>query len=388
MTRTARATAKGDLTMSIAADIRAKFEMPEGIYLLNHSVGCLPRAARRALEDQWFGPWAEKGSDGWGEWIAAVDHFREMVARLIGAQPDDICPQTNLSGGLSKILCALPVREDRHKIVLCEEDFPTVGFVAAAAAHFGLETEFIPRGDAATDPDVWAKHLDGAHVAFITHTFSNRSARLPVAEITKLARERDVYSVVDAVQASGVIPYAVDDLGADFLLGTSVKFLCGGSGAGFLWATKDAAEKCSPVDTGWFSHENPFEFDIRNYRVAPGARRFWGGTPSIAPYVVAATGIETLLQSGVEAIHAHNQSLIDRLHEGLPDGALASERDRERRGNAVLIHVADAGEALEKMKSLSIRMDTREGCLRLSPHLYNTMEEMDLVLEALGPFLK
>ena len=167
-----------------------------------------------------------------------------------------------------------------------------------------------------------------------------------------------------------------------------MKFLCGGSGAGFLWATKDAAEKCSPVDTGWFSHENPFEFDILNYRVAPGARRFWGGTPSIAPYVVAAAGIETLLHSGVEAIHTHNQSLIDRLHEGLPEGALASELDRDRRGNAVLIRVADAEEALEKMKSLSIRMDSREGCLRLSPHLYNTMEEMDLVLEALGPFLK
>lgn len=371
--------------MALPANIRDRFEMPEGIYLLSHSVGCLPRTTRVAVETQWLDVWAEKGSNGWGDWLGAVERFRGAVATLIGASAEDICPQTNLSSGLSKILPSLPARKGRNRIVLCEEDFPTVGFIAAAAERLGLETRFIPRGQAASDLNVWKEAFEHAQVALITQAFSNRSARLPVADITKLAREMEVFTVVDAVQATGVIPYTVDELEADFLLGTCVKFLCGGSGAGYLWASREAADQCRPVDTGWFSHENPFAFDIHDYRPAPGAMRFWGGTPSIAPYVSGACGIEEILRAGVENIHQHNQDLIDRLHGALPEGAIASERERDRRGNAVLIRVPDSQVALETLGTAGIAADSREGAIRVSPHLYNTEAEIDRLIAIIRP---
>lgn len=373
--------------MGLPTDLRDRFEMPDGVYLLNHSVGCLPRTVRPAMTAEWLDVWAQQGSGGWGDWLGAVDRFRDSVGQLLGAAPEEICPQTNLSGGLSKILPALPHREGRKKIVLSEEDFPTVGFVAQAAARLGLEPVFIPRGAAVTDPEAWRQAMNGAQVALVTHTLSNRSARLPVVEITNAAREREVFTIVDAVQAAGVIPMNVLELGADFLLGTCVKFLCGGSGAGFLWAREEAAAQCHPVDTGWFSHADPFAFDIRDYQEAEGARRFWGGTPSIAPYVAGRCGIEELLREGIEAIHTHNQELIDRLHAALPEAAIASERARDRRGNAVLIRVKDAPLAVEALKGTGFHTDHREGCLRLSPHLYTQADEIDRLAEALEPLL-
>ncbi|MEM9234739.1 MAG: aminotransferase class V-fold PLP-dependent enzyme, partial [Pseudomonadota bacterium] len=235
------------------------------------------------------------------------------------------------------------------------------------------------------DLDLWARHLADSHVALVTYAFSNRSARLPVKDITRIARDAGAVSIVDAVQTTGVIPYQANDLGADFILGTCVKYLCGGQGAGYLWADPEVAARCEPVDTGWFSHENPFEFDIHSYRLAEGAMRFWGGTPSIAPFVVAKCGIDEIAAAGVQNNYLHNQGLIDRIHAGLPEGAAASEVERDHRGNAVMIRVMDIDAALSDLKRAGVSADNREGNVRVSPHIYNTEAEIDLLLEVVAP---
>jgi len=217
-------------------------------------------------------------------------------------------------------------------------------------------------------------------LAIVTHAFSNRSARLPVEEIVRTARARGVFTIVDAVQTLGVVPVDVTTWEADFVVGSSVKFLCGGPGAGFLWAADTALEQARPIDVGWFSHADPFAFDIHDFRPAADASRFWGGTPSVLPFVQAAYSIGVLLDIGVEAIHAHNQALIGRLHDALPAGRIRSPRDVARRGNSVLIAVEDRAATLAVLRRERIFVDSRDGCLRLAPHIYNSAADIDRLL--------
>lgn len=369
--------------MYSTAAVKDHFTLPAGHYLLSHSVGCAPRGLQSALEKDWLGPWQRGGGEAWPEWLAVLARFREVIATLLGGEAACVCPQVNVSSGLVKLLHGLAPDTRRRRIVLCEEDFPSLGFVAAAAQRAGLEPDFIPRGPEPQRIDGWARRLDAScRVAIITHAFSNRSARLPVREITALCRERGVVSVVDVAQTAGAIPIDVTQWSADFVLGSCIKFLCGGPGAGFLWASREAIAASRPLDVGWFSHADPGEFDIRRFRFADDALRFLGGTPSIVPFAAAAFSVATLLRIGIGRIHEHNQALIGYLLDSLPAAAIASEPDAGRRGNTVLLRVADADRALARLRQAGVFADQREGCLRASPHIYNDRADIDALLAA------
>jgi selenocysteine lyase/cysteine desulfurase len=366
--------------------MKERFSMPDGSYLLSHSVGCLPATAREEFGRRFFDRWRHLGGDAWDGWLGEIERFRTLAGRLIGAPMAAVCPQANVSSAMAKILHGLPARRGRDRLLLCEEDFPSLGFVIEAAARFGYRPRFLPRGDAASDLQVWRDALDErTQLALVTHAFSNRSARLPVAEITGLARERGVVTVVDATQTLGVVPIDVAGWSADFLVGSCVKFLCGGPGAGFLWADAAALAVSAPVDTGWFSHADPFAFDIHDFRPAGDARRFWGGTPSVAPFVLAACALEMLLGIGVGVIHAHNQELISRLHAMVPTGVVRSARAPPERGNTVLLRVRDQTQARAALRTAAILADSREGCIRVSPHLYNDTADLERLVQALAP---
>jgi kynureninase len=370
---------------SLAHKAKAAFVLPEGAYLLSHSVGCLPVGAEQALAEAFLDPWRAAGGDAWPHWLQAADRFRAAVARLIGASPADIAPQANVSSALAKALHALPRRAGRTALLLTGEDFPSCGFVLSEASRTGFEPRFL-NGDP-LDPAAWADALaDDVHLALVTHAYSNRSARLPVADITAIARERGIATFVDAVQTLGVVPVDIARWSADFVAGSCVKFLCGGPGAGFLWVRPETAAACRPIDTGWFSHADPFAFDIHDFRPAKGATRFWGGTPSIAPFVLAAHGIEALLGFGIEAIRDHNQTLIDRLHGAWGKDAIASHPTRHQRGNAVLLRVREPSPALAALRDAGIYADARAGAIRVSPHLYNDADDIDRLVETLEPF--
>lgn len=370
---------------SLAHKAKAAFVLPGDTYLLSHSVGCQPVGADEALAAAMLRPWQSAGGDAWPEWLASVDRFRTSVARLIGADPADIVPQANVSSALAKALHSLPRDPRRNALLLTEEDFPSCGFVLSEAARLGFAPRFLA-GDP-LDPQAWADALGhDVHLALVTHAYSNRSARLPVTEITRIARDRAIPCFVDAVQTLGVVPVDIAEWHADFVAGSCVKFLCGGPGAGFLWVRSETAETCRPIDTGWFSHADPFAFDIHDFRPAAGAKRFWGGTPSIAPYVLAAHGIEALLDFGIDAVQYHNQALIERLHAQWGRDAIASHLNADARGNAVLLAVDDPASALSALRAADIRADSRSGAIRVSPHLYNDEADIDRLVETLAPF--
>lgn len=363
---------------------RQQFHLPNQHYFLSHSVGAQPRNWQAMLDRGYAQPWREGGFEVWGPWFETIDRFKAGLAGLIGAHAKDICPQANVSSGIAKILFSLPERARRTKIVLTEDDFPTVGFALAQARRLGYELVFLPGGERLADPDTWSPAFhDDVQLVVATQVYSNSSVLAPCAEISRRARERGVFSLLDVAQAAGTVPINLNEWAPDFAVGTSLKYLCGGPGASWLWAHEDTAGRCAPMDVGWFSHEEPFEFDIHNFEYATGAARYTGGTPSIAPLAGASAAHEILSRRGIEEIFAYNQALLTRLFAALPAEAFLSTTRQGARGSAALIAVKDYEAAAKDLAEADIGHDTRKGAVRISVHLYNDEADIDVLISVL-----
>lgn len=342
-----------------------------GPYVLTHSVGCLPRAAHGALEAGYLKPWAQRGGNAWPDWLERIEEFRAALARLFGGKPADFCAQGNLSSGLVKVLSALRPDAHRSTLLAAEETFPSLGFVLDRATRRGWQARFCAhRPD---DPDAWAAALTGdVRAVLVTHVHSNSGRVAPVAEIARLCAQRDILCIVDVAQSAGILPLDFPALGADVVLGSCVKWLCGGPGAGFLWIRPDLVSRLEPDDVGWFSHAEPFEMDIHSFRYAPDARRFWGGTPSIAPYVVAAASLRVIHDLRVESILAHNRRLIAAFRDALP-AAWRSRLPAWPTGGTLCIPLGDRQpEIAAALRAAGVQFDCRGDVARISFHACNT----------------
>lgn len=363
----------------------AAFPETEDVYLLSHSVGLPPRGLREHVNSRFFEPWRQTPEDVWTHWLAAVDRYRDALSVLFADGKANFCPQTNLSSAATKVLHSLPELRERPTVLLSEEAFPSLGYVFQCAEAYGFRAKFIPSAEDAMDPDVWREHLTpDVGLALITHVHSNTGEQLPIQDIARTVRERGAVSMVDVAQSSGVVPIDLSAASFDFAIGSCVKWLCGGPGAGFLWVNPSIVERTSPIDVGWFSHEAPFEFDIREFRYAEDALRFWGGTPSVLPLVAATHSICAINAIGVDTIRSHNVVLSERLIEAVDENMLASPGDAACRGGTVVIDLGDRRDELtRRLNEARVRYDERAQGVRLSPHIYNDHDDVETVIRCL-----
>ena len=365
---------------------RDAFNYPEGMYLLNHSVGLPPVTTDEAWKEAFLMPWQAAREGTWPNWMPVIDAFRGEIAGLLNGLPAEVCPQINLSSALTKILTSLNLPENRRGILYSEEDFPTIGFVLQQAERAGHTLHCLPREADCLDFQTWEAALTSeVGVALITHVHSNTSRQMPVDQISTLCRERGILSVVDIAQSAGVVPIDVSAWQTDFLIGSCVKWLCGGPGAGFLWVASHMIERCEPRDVGWFSHAAPFEFDIHDFRYAEDALRFWGGTPAIQSYAVATNSLRTLRAIGLEQIAQHNRALTRRLMAGLDPALIQTPNADEQRGGTVVVSddALDTQKVDAALQEAGVEYDRRAYGIRLSPHIYNDEDEIDTVLACL-----
>ncbi len=368
---------------------RDQFLAHDGIYLLSHSVGLMPLTAKSAAEQAFFQPWQHADQQLWTAWLAAIDHFRQALARLLHSPADNFCPQSNISSALTKVIHALPGRNGNKQILLCEKDFPNIGFVLKKAEVLGVTAKFIPASEDTLDMAVWDKYLgDDTYAALLTQVYSNTGQQAPLAELLALLRQRGIVSIIDAAQAVGILPIDLQALQPDFLLGSCLKWLCGGPGAAFLWVNPEIVQQCEPIDVGWFSHRDPMAMNIRDFHYADNALRFWGGTPSILPFVIATCGIELLDDIGIERIRRHNQQLAQQLIDAIDDQYIVSPLDASQRSGTLIVNFGEQQPAIEKQfQQAGIHCDSRSSGMRLSPHIYNSSDEMQRVIACIDDCL-
>jgi selenocysteine lyase/cysteine desulfurase len=361
------------------------FRVPAGYYLLSHSVGLPLGDAQTRLAVDVLDAWAGPPSRTWLRWLDEIEGFRRALAELLNHGSEWFCPQANVSSAFTKILHALSLPADRRTILLPAHTFPSLGFVAERAHRVGYSLRFVPGHEDLLDPEAWAAYLTpDVGIVLVTHVPPNTGEQVPVRAVIEQARQRQVVTVVDIAQSAGSLPIDLTEWDAEFVVGSCVKWLCGGPGAGYLWVSPGIIGRCEPLDVGWFSHDDPFEFDVKCFRYADDALRFWGGTPSVIPASIARRSIELLTNIGIHRMHAHNVTLTDRLVANVPDDMLVSPRRPADRSGTVVI---DAGvrtdELLRRCEAAQVHVDRRGSGIRASTHLYNTTEDVDAMIALL-----
>jgi kynureninase len=219
----------------------------------------------------------------------------------------------------------------------------------------------------------------------ISHVLFKNGEIQDVEPIVRRAHEVGAHVVLDCYQSAGVVPLDVSALGVDFATGGSVKWLCGGPGAGWLYVRPDLAERLEPTLVGWQAHARPFAFEPE-LEYAEGAQRFLTGTPNVPALYAATAGYDVIEEVGVEAIRANSIRQTELLIE-LLDGAgfeVGSPRDPSRRGGTVLVKTPEFAAVHRELGERGILCDYRpDAGIRLGPHFYNTDDELGFVVDQL-----
>lgn len=369
-------------------EFNADFHLPKGHYLLSHSVGRMLRSAAQDYHQHFVLPWQSESTEPWPQWLKSIERFQGALAQLLNSQPQWFCPQANLSSGLSKWLMSLPESNLRKvRVLMSEDDFPSMGFVFQQALD-NVEVVFIPAHLDMHDSNVWQEYInEQIDWVFISHVYSNSGEQAPVKDIITLAKQSGCRTIVDIAQSLCVLPIDLTQWQADCVIGSSVKWSCGGPGAGFLWVHPDVLPYCEPKDVGWFSHQNPFEFDIHHFAFHDTALRFWGGTPSVAPFVYAGHSLDYFARLGINTVRAHNLKLLTRLQTELAPFYRSPVAAEQCSGTAILDFAEHQETVSQALQQAQIATDQRRYGLRVSPHIYNTEADIKQLIAAVNSVL-
>ena len=193
-------------------------------------------------------------------------------------------------------------------------------------------------------------------------------------------------SVLDVYQAAGTVPIDLEALGVGFAVGGSVKWLCGGPGAGYLYVRPDLARELEPGIVGSAAHAQPFEFEIGPLDFADAPERFQSGTPNVPALYACRAGYEIIREIGVDAIRAKSLMLTRRLMDlALDAGFRLNTPDKDgERGGTVIIDVPNGAAVADQLIARGVIIDYPSGAgIRVAPHFYTTVEEIDHAVQAL-----
>jgi selenocysteine lyase/cysteine desulfurase len=267
----------------------------------------------------------------------------------------------------------------RPKIVTTELEFPTVGQIWHAQEARGARVVHV-------EPEALLDAIDEeTRIVSITHVSFRTGRMLDPRPVVERAHEVGALVLLDAYQSAGSVPLDVAELGVDFLAAGVLKYLLGSAGLAFLYAAPGVVERVWPTATGWFADEDVFAMDIHDYSPARSARRFESGTPPVPSIYAGIAGIGLMREIGIEETRGHVLGLTELLMDGVEElgGRVVTPREPERRGALVCVKSTDEHALVAALAEDGIVTSSRDGNLRVSPHAYNTEDEIRTVLAAL-----
>jgi len=377
-------------------DYRAEFPvLARKNYLISASLGPVSDRSRRHL-DEYMDAWATKGAPDtvWFEDIfPRMAALKTSFAGLAGCDADELAITTNVSIALSTVASSLDLRGGRNRIVMSELDFPTDGHVWLAwTRKAGAEIVWLHSEDGLTIPlETYDAAIDErTALVMVNRVLYRSSAIVDAAAVCAMARERGALSFVDDYHGIGIVPLDLHTLGCDLYTAGTLKWLCGGPGLSFLYARRDLLPSLEPAVTGWFATAEPFSFDNQHLTYHPTARRLEHGTPPAPVFFIAQGGLDIIGEVGVDRIRARQGELTDHVIAradamGLP---VRTPRERAARGGVVNVGVGpDAGAICHALLDRDVCTDFRVDGLRVSPHFFNTEDEVDRCFDELAALL-
>ena len=352
-------------------DYRERFPiLAETTYLINHSLGAMPAAAGERLHE-YARAWNTRGVRAWEEgWWELPVTVGDQIARLIGAPPGSVSMHQNVTLAEAVVLSCFDLRGPRRRIVYEEGNFPSVRYLYQAHCDDIV---------VAADDEGVAEAIDERTLLVpVTHVLFKTGEIQDVEAIVAAAHEHGALVVLDAYQSAGAVPLDVTALDVDFAVGGSVKWLCGGPGAGWLYVRPELAATLEPRITGWQAHARPFAFEPEQ-DYADGAWRFLTGTPNVPALYAATAGYDVIEEVGVGRIRERSLELTTLLIELLDEAGfpVGSPRDPARRGGTVVVKPPAHERIGRELVARGVVCDWRPDVgLRFGPHFFNTEDEL------------
>jgi selenocysteine lyase/cysteine desulfurase len=370
------------LTDNRILEIRSRFRIfQRKIYLNSCSQGALSDAVQTGLED-YIASWHEQGSP-WETWVDHYETARTAFAQFINASPDEVAIVTSASAGINSIASALSFRE-RNKVVMGEFEFPTMGHVWLAQRGRGADVRFVSAEGNRIPSVNYEKMIDrNTLMVPLTHVCFKNGFRSQVRAVTQIAHQAGALVMLDDYQDCGTRPVDVKAMDLDFYVTGTLKYLLGPPGLAFMYVRKDLISKLVPTVTGWFAQTNPFAFDPQHIDLSPTARRFESGSPSVPNVYAAMPGFQLLQEIGMENVATHIRKLTQSLLSSALDMGIRVKTPSDSAGPLIVLHSSDANLLVQKLAESDIVASSRHDGLRIAFHVYNTLDDVNAVMEVL-----
>jgi kynureninase len=371
-------------------ELRREFPILErSTYLINNSLGAMPRAVHEEVA-AFARAWDERGVRAWHEgWWEMAAETGDLLAPLLGVRPGHVAMHQNVAVAAGVFLSCLDYPAGRNRIVYTALNFPNVMYLCEGERRKGAEITVVPSDDGIGIPTerLLAAIDERTRVVPISHILF-RSAYVQDAQaVARRCREVGALLLLDVYQSAGALPMELEAWGVDAAVGGSVKWLCGGPGAGFLWVHPDRTAELSPALTGWQADEEPFAFRPGPIHPAGAPWRFLTGTPNIPALHSCRPGYRLVAGVGAQRIRERSLALTDRLIAAAEAAGfeVRTPREHAHRGGTVSVWHPQAEPLSRELIAREILCDFRPGAgIRLSPHFYNTAEECDHAIATLA----
>jgi kynureninase len=353
------------------------------LYMISHSLGAMPRRTRDRLQqyaDEWDTRSIRAWEEGWWEMPVTVG---DLIGTIIGAGPGEVAMQQNVSICQAIVLSCFDwsAGHTRNKIVTEEMNFPSNLY---NYQQLGARVVTVPSDDRISVPTerMLAAIDEETALVSVSHVLFRSAFIQDLAAITQRAHQVGAKVLADVYQSAGTVPVNVREWGVDFATGGSVKWLCGGPGAGYLYVRRDLWPELKPRMTGWAAHREPFLFSTQ-HEYADSIFRFLNGTPNVPAMYAARSGYEIINDVGVENIRAKSLRQTARLIELAEDAGFKvnSPKNPAERGGTVVMDVPNGYEVTRELARRDCLVDYRPGAgIRVAPHFYSKDDEVDAIV--------
>lgn len=367
--------------------MREEFPLLESkTYLNTCSYGVLSRTVEAALHEYLRS--RQLHGSHWEHWVTRLDDLRGALGRVLQCAPADVSLSSSLSESVNALASSIQPSGPRDTVVVTDFDFPTTSQIWLAQQQRGLRVVRARADESGVQiPLERFEELvdDRTLLVSVPYVCYRNGVKLDLDPIVRLAHERGARVLVDAYQAIGSQPFPVPALGADFLVGGCLKYLLGTAGIAFMYVRDSEHAAASPAATGWFAQEDVNAMDIYHNRPAGNARRFESGTPNISGVYACTAGVELLLRYGLESVREQVVQLTGRIAEEATARGwhLVTPADPERHGAMMALASTDAPALVRALAGDDIVISDRDGNIRISPHFYNSDEDIATLFRSL-----
>lgn len=370
------------LTANQVREIRSRFKILQSkIYLNTCSQGALSDAVESGLTE-YIASWHEQGSP-WQTWVERYEAARTTFAKFIHASPDEVAIVTSVSAGINGIASALPFGE-RRKVVMGEFEFPTMGQVWLSHRVRGADVQFAKAQGNSIPAGAYEELIDRKTLIVpLTHVCFKNGFRSAINAVTQMAHNAGALVMVDDYQDSGTRRVDVKAMDVDFYVTGTLKYLLGPPGLAFLYIRKELIPSLAPTVTGWFGQTNPFAYNPQHFELSPTARRFEGGSPSVPNVYGALPGIQLLEQIGMQQVAGHVEILTQSLLSRARELGISTKTPADSSGPLVVLQCRDSELLVKTLAQNGIVASNRFDGLRISFHVYNTLDDVNAVADVL-----